>query len=477
MSIPLILILVAVWAAFDRLQRREPHYRVYPVIGRAGALGRRLMAWLPSGLERKAPFTQTEQANIRKRAVTGTSMTAFGVGGDDATGVPSVDVALLPRPLDESFTTMIGTGPGPRIAVPLLNFGALNFGPVSENTVRAIGIAAEEVGCLQNTGEDGLTTIHREGPARLILQLGTGYWACRNPDGSFSPEAFREVAEIDRIAMIELKLSQGAKPGLGAMLPARKNTPRVARLLGVEPGKNLISPDAHTAFATPAEMLKFVASLGSMSDKPVGIKLCVGSPRAAEALVEAICATGLIPAFITVDSGQGGSGAAPQELLAFAGMPVDRGIAILHQALTDAGVRDRTRLFAAGKVANGYDVFRLLCRGADVCLFTRAPMIAIGCRQAMRCHVGNCPSGIATQNWWRHRAISPAIQGAQLASYYKTVKEGYLDLLHASGRRSATELDETALVAPEPEPTLFREAVGPVSAPTTPSIEAERVLR
>lgn len=476
MGILLILILAATWAVFDRLQRREPHYRVYPVIGRASALVRRLLDSLPSGPSRKAPFSQTEQANIRKRAVTGSSLTAFGVPGDDATGAPSVDVALLPGPLEESFTTMVGSSSGPRIAVPLLNFGALNFGPVSENTVRAIGVAAERVDCLQNTGEDGLTTIHRDGPARLILQIGTGYWACRNPDGSFSPEVFREVAETDRIAMIELKLSQGAKPGLGAMLPARKNTSRVAGLLGVEPGKPLISPDAHTAFATPAEMLEFVASLASMSGKPVGIKLCLGSPRTAETLVEAIRATGLPPAFITVDSGQGGSGAAPQELLAFAGMPVDRGIATLHQALTDAGVRGRTKLFAAGKVGNGYDVFRLLCRGADVCLFTRAPMIAIGCRQAMRCHVGNCPSGIATQSWWRHRAVSPPVQGAQLASYYETVKEGYLDLLRASGRRSSAELDETALVAPEHELLLHREAVGPVSPPVAPP-ETERVLR
>lgn len=444
-----ILILLAAWALFDRLQRREPHFRVYPVLGRTVAAARWLLGALSSGSERKTPFSSAEQASIRRRAVTGSSMTAFGVSGDEADSTPSVDVALLSASLEEPFSTMVGNSSGPRIAVPLLNFGALNFGPVSENTVRAIGVAAESVGCLQNTGEDGLTRIHREGPARLIWQLGTGYWACRNPDGTFSSETFTSVAGSDRIALIELKLSQGAKPGLGALLPARKNTPRVAGLLGVEPGRDLVSPDRHSSFDTPAEMLEFVASLASMSGKPVGIKLCLGSPRTAEILVEAISTTGIAPAFITVDGGQGGSGAAPQELLAFAGMPVDRGISTLHQALTDAGFRGRTKLFAAGKVGNGYDVFRLLCRGADVCLFTRAPMIAIGCRQAMRCHVGNCPSGIATQNWWRHRAVSPSVQGAQLAGYYETVKDGYLDLLRASGRLNATELDETALVAPE----------------------------
>jgi glutamate synthase domain-containing protein 2 len=475
MSILLILILLAVWALFDRLQRREPHYRVYPILGRAAGAARWLLVALSSRSERETPFSSTEQTNIRKRAVTGSSMTAFGAMNEVGAAAPSVDVSLLPAPLEEPFSTMVGNSSGPRFAVPLLNFGALNFGPVSENTVRAIGIAAERVGCLQNTGEDGLTEIHRKGPARLIWQLGTGYWACRNPDGSFSPEEFTRVAALDRIALIELKLSQGAKPGLGALLPARKNTRRVARLLGVEPGKNLVSPDRNPSFGTPSEMLQFVASLVAMSGKPVGIKLCLGSPRAAEILVEAICETDITPAFITVDGGQGGSGAAPQELLAFAGMSVDRGISTLHQALTRAGVRTQTKLFAAGKVGNGYDVFRLLCRGADACLFTRAPMIAIGCRQAMRCHVGNCPSGIATQSWWRHRAVSPLIQGTQLAAYYKTVKSGYIDLLRASGRRSAAELDDTALVVTE-EDLLSRDAMGLISPPVAGQVETEGML-
>ncbi|MEU0518438.1 FMN-binding glutamate synthase family protein [Streptosporangium sp. NPDC006007] len=440
----------AALAVHDRVQRSRPVLRVYPVVGRFPDLLRRLREMSHTDPSAGFPFSDEDLKDIRRRALNGSSVGSFGTARrpDPATFL-AADVAILPvapNPM-EKIAVLNSSGAGTR-EISVLNFGALGFGPVSANTIRAITVAAGEVGCHLNTGEDGLTTIHRAAPARLIWQVGTGYWGCRNADGEFCGEAFQSTAALESVDLIELKISQGAKPGAGGFLPAAKNTPRVARILGVTPGVDIVSPPAHSAFDSVESMLRHVAWMEELAlGKPVGIKLCIGSARSVDELTRAMEETGVVPAFITVDGGEGGTGAASFELQTHAGLPVDFGLQLLDRRLRAMGARDRTRIFAAGRVKTGFDLFRLICRGADGCFFTRAPMIAMGCVQARRCHVGDCPSGIATQSRWRQAAVSPDVQGRQLARYYRTVIDGYIQLLRASGRRSGRELGGDCLIS------------------------------
>ncbi len=433
-ALPVLLLLTL--AIHDRLQTERPELRVFPIIGRVAAAYRRRLAG-----DVGYPFTRDDLVGIRARALTGSTTSSFGATRPPGVGQPVVDLAMLPGEPAPLELVRIGDQ-----AIPLLNFGALGFGPVSGNTILAVGSAARAVGCLQNTGEDGATVIHEDGGARLVWQIGTGYWGCREQDGRFSLAAFADTAAMPSIELIEVKLTQGAKPGAGGLLPAVKNTPHVARILKVAPHTDVVSPPAHSAWASPEAMLEWIARLADVSGKPVGIKMCIGSDRTAAELIRAIGLTGVAPAFITIDGAEGGSGAAPDDLQLHAGAPVDHAVCVLGRQLTDAGYRDRIRLLAAGRVHTGYDLFRLLCRGADGCFFTRAPMVAMGCLQARRCHTGNCPSGIATQERWRRSAVTPSTQGEQLARYYRTVMESYRQLLRASGRSGRSELDVDCLV-------------------------------
>lgn len=424
-----------VLAIHDRLQSKRPELRVYPIVRRLLAARRQRGSEGDSGY----PFRPDDLREIRARALTGSATRSFGMARppDDAL----VDLTLIPQEPESAELVRVGQS-----TIPLLNFGALGFGPVSGNTILAVSNAARTVDCLQNTGEDGVTRLHLTGSARLIWQIGTGYWGCRDTDGTFSEQAFCDAVANPSIELIEIKLSQGAKPGAGGFLPAAKNGPGVARILGVEPYTDVISPPAHSAFYSPETMLEWLGRIADLAGKPVGIKLCIGSRRTVNDLVQAIELTGITPDFVTVDGGEGGSGAAPDDLQRYAGAPVHYAVQAMHDRLSEAGYRDRVRLLAAGRVHTGYDLFRLVCEGANGCFFTRAPMIAMGCVQARRCHTGSCPSGIATQHWWRRGAINPETQGEQLARYYRTIVDGYRHLLRASGRRNAGQLDLSCLV-------------------------------
>jgi len=330
---------------------------------------------------------------------------------------------------------------GQPYSASILNISALSFGALSANAVRAMNLGAKLGGFYQDTGEGGLSEYHRSHGGDLVWELGSGYFGARTPGGSFDPEKFRDMAALDIVKMTEIKLSQGAKPGHGGLLPGPKVTEEIARIRGVPAHEDCLSPRSHSAFSTPAEMLEFAARMRELSGgKPVGIKLCVGQPHEVFAVAKAILATGITPEFIVVDGGEGGTGAAPLELSDWVGMPLMDGLMLMRNALVGCGLKDKIRLAASGKVYSGMGLARNLAIGADWCNAARAFMFSVGCIQAQRCHLGTCPTGVTTQNPARQRGLVPEVQGERVARFHRKTVEAFVEILAAAGLERPGEL-------------------------------------
>jgi glutamate synthase domain-containing protein 2 len=321
------------------------------------------------------------------------------------------------------------------------NISAMSFGSISANAIRALNKGARIGGFAHDTGEGGFSPYHREHGGDIIWEIGTGYFGCRNKDGTFSPERFFETVSSPQIRMVEIKLSQGAKPGLGGILPAPKVTHEIARIRGVEAGKDCVSPSRHQAFSTPIEMMQFIAELRRLSaGKPVGFKLCVGHPWEFLSLVKAIVETGIAPDFIVVDGAEGGTGAAPLEFVDHVGMPLRDGLAFVHSALVGANIRDGIKLGASGKITSAFDMARVMALGADWCNAARGFMFAVGCIQAQTCHTGRCPTGVATQDKSRQRAIVVSDKSLRVASFHRETVKALAELVAAAGLTRPCEL-------------------------------------
>ena len=322
----------------------------------------------------------------------------------------------------------------------LLNISAMSFGSLSPAAIEALNRGALAGGFAHNTGEGSISDYHRCG-GDLIWQIGTGYFGCRTPDGDFDGEQFAERAAYPEVKMIEVKLSQGAKPGHGGILPAAKITPEIARIRGVSLGRDVISPPSHTAFSTPTELMAFVAQLRELSGgKPVGFKLCVGKKREFLGIVKAMLATGQHPDFIAVDGGEGGTGAAPVEFSNHLGAPLVDGLVFVHNALVGSGLRDKVRIIASGKVASGFALVRLLALGADVTYSARAMMLAIGCIQARLCNSNECPVGVATQDPSLTVGLSVADKAPRVTRFHAQTIEAALELVGAAGLERPSDL-------------------------------------
>ncbi len=339
------------------------------------------------------------------------------------------------QPLTEHPRIEIG---GPDCEAPysasLLNISAMSFGALSKNAVLALSAGAERGHFAHNTGEGGISPYHLEAGADLIWQIGTGYFGCRAEDGAFDPQAFELQATQDSVKMIELKLSQGAKPGHGGILPGVKVTREIADIRGVPVGETVISPPAHRAFSTPRGLLEFLATLRQLSGgKPVGFKLCVGRRADFFAVCKAMLETGITPDFITVDGGEGGTGAAPLEFSNSVGMPAREAWVFVHNALTGVGLRDRISIVAAGKILTGFHMARALALGADLCASARGMMLALGCIQALRCNSDHCPTGITTQNPALVHGMNVEDKAERVERYHEGTVDGFLELLAAMG--------------------------------------------
>jgi len=393
------------------------------------------------------PFPRDKRAIVYQRAKGALDKRPFGTEYDVyQSQYEWLHHSVAPKsPAQELFRISIG---GPDCTQPysasVFNISAMSYGSLSANAVRALNKGAKIGGFAHDTGEGGFTPYHRENGGDIIWEIGSGYFGCRNPDGKFAAEKFAEVAANPQIKMIELKLSQGAKPGHGGVLPAAKATREIARIRGVPRGEDCISPARHSAFSTPLELILFIAEMRRLSGgKPAGFKLCVGHPWEFMAIVKAMLETGITPDFIVVDGTEGGTGAAPLEFMDHLGMPLRDGLTFVHAALVGANLRDRIKIGAAGKITSGFDMARVLALGADWCNAARGFMFAVGCIQAQQCHTGKCPTGVTSQDRSRQRAVVVADKSQRVANFHRETVHALGELVAAAG------LDHPRQLAPQ----------------------------
>jgi glutamate synthase domain-containing protein 2 len=390
------------------------------------------------------PFPRDKRAIVYQRAKRALDKRPFGTQYDVYDNrYEWLHHSMVPKGAPrEPLRVLIG---GPQCNAPynasVLNISAMSYGSLSANAIRALNRGAKIGGFAHDTGEGGVSPYHTVNGGDLIWEIGSGYFGCRTRDGAFSAEKFALTATDPQIKMIEVKLSQGAKPGHGGVLPGKKVTEEIAGIRGVEAGSDCISPASHAAFSTPIELMQFIAELRELSGgKPTGFKLCVGHPWEFMAIVKAMIETGILPDFIVVDGKEGGTGAAPLEFMDHMGAPLRDGLVFVHSALLGANLRDRIRIGASGKITTAFDMARVMALGADWCNAARGFMFAVGCIQAQQCHTDRCPTGVATQDPLRQRAIVVSDKSERVASFHRQTVCALGELVAAAGLDHPREL-------------------------------------
>jgi glutamate synthase domain-containing protein 2 len=385
----------------------------------------------------ETPFSREQRALVYRRSKGIEGLRPFGtLRNVNAVGHEWINHSMSPTHLgDVDFRNPIG---GPDCTQPYqsspLNISGMSYGALSPNAIEALNWGAKLGGFAHTTGEGSISRFHRKHGGDLIWQIGSGYFGCRTPEGAFDPEMFTANAADDQVKMIEIKLSQGAKPGHGGILPGAKVTEAIAEARGVKVGQDCISPAAHSEFSTPDGLCRFIARLRHLSGgKPVGLKLCVGHPWEVFAMVKAFHETGITPDFITIDGAEGGTGAAPVEFADHKGAPIREGLMLVHNTLVGMGLRDRIRLIASGKIISGFDMCRMFALGADGCNIARGFMFAVGCIQAQVCHSGKCPTGVASQDPSRYRALVVAEKHQRVANFHRNTLFALKEAVESSG--------------------------------------------
>lgn len=317
----------------------------------------------------------------------------------------------------------------------------MSFGSLSENAIRALNNGAKKGNFYHNTGEGGLTEFHLQG-GDVTWQIGTGYFGCRNEDGSFSEENFKEKAKLPSVKMIEIKLSQGAKPGHGGVLPASKNTVQIAKIRGVKPFTTILSPPSHSAFSDAKGLVEFIALLRQLSNgKPIGFKLCIGDTKDFEAVCQAMIALDIYPDFITVDGAEGGTGAAPLEFSDGVGMPLEPALIFVNKTLANFKIRDKIKIICSGKIITAHSILKAIAMGADLCNSARGFMFSLGCIQALKCNNNECPTGVATQNKMLMKGLVVTDKSERVFQFHKNTLHAANELLAAAGKKSFAEVD------------------------------------
>ncbi len=383
------------------------------------------------------PFSRDRRAVVYQRAKMMLDVRPFGTNYDVySNGFEWMSHSISPRPVGkETFRIMIGdvdcTKP---YSASVFNISAMSFGALSANAIRALNGGAKRGGFAHDTGEGGYSPYHREGGGDIIWEIGSGYFGARNPDGTFSPEKFAAGAANEQVKMVELKLSQGAKPGHGGVLPAPKVSHEISLTRGVPMGEDCVSPSSHSAFSTPVEMMQFIAEMRRLSGgKPAGFKLCIGHEWEFLAICKAMLETGIYPDFIVVDGKEGGTGAAPMEFVDHVGKPMRQGLYFVHNALIGIGARHRIKLGAAGKIITAFDIVRSMALGADWCNSARGFMFAVGCIQSQSCHTDRCPTGVATQDPTRQRALVVPDKIDRVFNFHRATLHELAELTAAAG--------------------------------------------
>ncbi len=425
----------------DLVQKRHSVLRNYPILAHLRFIIEEIRPEIRQYLFESetdgSPFSRDRRALVYQRAKMQLDKRPFGTQlAVYSDGFEWMLHSLAPRPPSaEPFRVQVG---GPDCQKPylasVLNISAMSFGALSSNAIRALNGGAKAGGFAHDTGEGGFSPYHAEKGGDIIWEIGSGYFGCRTLDGSFCKEKFAAVAQNPQIKMIEIKLSQGAKPGHGGVLPAAKVTEEIAAIRGVSMGVDCVSPARHSAFSTPVELLVFISTLRALSGgKPVGMKLCLGQPVEFLGICKAMLETGIAPDFIVIDGKEGGTGAAPLEFMDHLGMPMREGLNFVHNALIGSGLRAKIRLGCSGKILTAFDMARAMALGADWCNSARGFMFSVGCIQSLSCHTDHCPTGVATQDAARGRAIHVPDKSQRVANFHRATLHCLAELTAAAG--------------------------------------------
>ena len=445
---PLILL-----GFYDMTQKRHAIKRNFPVVGNFRYLLEsfrpEIMQYFVETDTEGRPINRIMRTLVYERAKKVNDTNPFGTEMD----VYAEGYEWMPHSIyAKNFDTL---DPDPHVKVggpdclkpynaSILNISAMSFGALSKNAVMAMNQGAKIGGFAQNTGEGGLSPYHLKYGGDIIWQIGTGYFGCRTKEGAFSPELFKEKARKEQVKMIEIKISQGAKPGHGGILPASKNSEEIAKIRLVEPHTDVKSPPRHSAFSDAKGLVMFIKQLRELSGgKPVGFKLCVGSKQEFTDICEAMRETGIKPDFITVDGGEGGTGAAPVEFSNSLGMPLREGLSFVYDTLLEYELKKDIKLIASGKIISGFDMVRVMSLGADMCNSARAMMLAVGCIQALKCNTNECPTGVTTQNKSLMKGLVIEDKSVKVASYHRETIKSFVELLGAAGISDHSDLNRT----------------------------------
>jgi glutamate synthase domain-containing protein 2 len=444
------LLVLTILGYYDMYQKKHSIMRIYPVVGRLRYFMEEMRPkiyqyFIESDIDGR-PINRIDRSTVYQRAKLENDTMPFGTQLDVySEGYEWLCHSIAPK----DFKTM---NHDPRVMIgnkdckqpyscSIYNISAMSFGSLSSNAVEAMNGGAKIGGFAQNTGEGGLSPFHLKHGGDVIWQIGTGYFGCRDKEGNFNPELFKEKSQLPNVKMIEVKISQGAKPGHGGILPASKNTPEIAAIRSIEPYQLVASPPYHKAFDTPRGLILFIQKLRELSGgKPVGFKLCIGHKSEFIGICKAMIDLDIYPDFITVDGAEGGTGAAPQEFSNYVGAPLLDGLDFVINILRGLNIRNHIKVIAAGKIVSGFHIIRALALGADACYSARAMMMAVGCIQALLCNTNKCPVGVATQDPKLTVGLDVSDKKTRVANFHHKTIESVVELLGASGLDSIDRL-------------------------------------
>ncbi|MCF3108615.1 FMN-binding glutamate synthase family protein [Niabella sp. CC-SYL272] len=437
------LLIFSCMGYYDMLQTKHTIRRIYPIFGRLRYVMEELRPkiyqyFIESDIDGR-PINRIDRSTVYQRAKLDNDTMPFGTQLDVyAPGYEWICHSIAPKSfktLDHNPRVLFGNKDCKQpYSGSILNISAMSYGSLSANAVEAMNGGAKIGNFAHNTGEGGLSDFHLKQGGDIIWQIGTGYFGCRDEEGNFAPALFAEKARIPNVKMIEIKISQGAKPGHGGILPAAKNTPEIARIRHIQPGTTVESPPYHTAFNSPKELIYFIKQLRELSGgKPVGFKLCIGHKSEFIAICKAMISQDTYPDFITVDGGEGGTGAAPQEFSNYVGAPLLDGLAFVDDILRGLNIRQHIKIIASGKIMTGFHIARAAALGADACNCARAMMLAVGCIQALQCNTNRCPTGVATQDPKLTKGLVVEDKKLRVANYHKYTVKTFVEMMGAAG--------------------------------------------
>lgn len=449
----LLFIVIVLIGLYDLKQKKHALWRNFPIIGRIRWFLEELRPpirqyFIESDID-GVPINRQQRTVVYRRSKKQTSTIPFGTKID--VYEPGYEwighslKAVKASSLDKNPRVLIGSidCKKPYLA-SILNVSAMSFGALSANAVLALGHGAKIGSFALNTGEGGLSRYHLATNCDLIWQIGTGYFGCRDENGNFHKDKFEKKSRIENVKMIEIKLSQGAKPGHGGILPADKNTPEIAEDRDVKPNTRVDSPPVHSAFNAPSGLLSFVKQLRELSDgKPIGFKLCIGRKEEFIDICKAMVELDIKPDFITVDGGEGGTGAAPLEYTNSVGMPLREALVFVIDCLIGFNLKDEIKVVASGKVLNGMDIIQALAIGADLCASARGMMLSLGCIQALQCHKNTCPTGVTTQDPRLAKGLVVEDKKQRVANFHEMTLESFVEILASAGLEHPHNLNRT----------------------------------